>query len=303
MQIDEIFDTFRERVVKMELFRKVVNETTQKELARFGGLVRADADHPDDGFSHFTSSQSMAFYDPETGILTPYGFTESRAEDRVHQLVRQKNRQYGWLLVEAYEEFEDFLERTYAWLGEHDWRAWRLGEFGNVRFAELSHHPFSWYLEAVNRKFAQQPKAILDRLRDLYPHLERTEERNKLSRNLRVSVELTANLRHKIVHTRGTISDKTAFVEQVLTECGRWNNGQPKAEHRALVETYLSANPDDCFISLLEIKAPLPSVAPSEVHHFLNPQFDICGSLISDLMADAVLVHRSVGAQSAATTP
>ena len=213
----------------------------------------------------------------------------------MRQVVRQKNRQYGWLLVEAYEEFEDFLERIYAWLGKHDWQAWRLGEFGNVRHAELSLQPFSWYLEAVKRKFAQDPKAILARLRELYPRLAEIEERAKpLERNLRLRVELIANLRHKIVHARGTVSDRDGFVEHVLTKCGLWNNGRPRAKHRAAVETYLSPDPNDCFVTLTEVNAPLPPQARPEARHVLNPHFDICGWLISDLMADAVLIHRYV---------
>ena len=35
MEIDEIFNTFRQRVVELELFRTVVKETTQQELTRF----------------------------------------------------------------------------------------------------------------------------------------------------------------------------------------------------------------------------------------------------------------------------
>ena len=283
------------------MFRTVVKDTTLEELTRFAELSRAEADQTGDALPAFTSLQSMGFEDPETGIYTRYGLTESRAEDRVRQIVRQKNRQYGWLLAETHEEFEDFLERTYAWLGKHNWRAWRLGEFGNIRHAELSNQPFSWYLEAVKRKFAPNPRAILGRLRSLYPRLEEIEARTKLDRNLRLSVELIANLRHKIVHARGTISDRNGFVENVLTKCGLWNNGRPNAKHRAAVEAYLSPDADDCWVTLIEVNAPLPRGAPPEARRVLNPQFDICGFLISDLVADAVLIHRYVRVHPAAT--
>lgn len=263
MQIGESFDTFRDRLGEVELFRKVANETTQKELARFADLARADADNPlKDGLSHFTSSQAMSFVDPETGFLTAYDHRESLVEDRLHQLIRQKNRQYGWLLVEAYEEFEDYLERTYAWLGKHDWTAWRLGEFGNVRHPELQSKPFDWYLDAVKRKFAGDPKAILNRLRNLDPRFASIEVRNKRRRNLRVSIELIASLRHRIVHTRGRISDRNGFIECVLKKAGAWGDGQPKPEDRQLVETYLSSDVDDCFIRLVEVPARYPTEHP-----------------------------------------
>ena len=295
MQIGEIFDTFRDRVSEVELLRKVVKESSQTEFARIGELARADADNPlQEGLSHFMSSQSMWFCDPETGTLRQYGFDESRVENRLHQLIRQQNRQYGWLLVEAYEEFEDFLERTYAWLGKHDWRAWWLGEFGNTKYHELQTKPFDWYLDAVRRNYARNPKAILNRLRDLHPLFASTEARNKSRRNLRVSIELIANIRHKIVHARARISDRSGFIERVLKNAGAWCDGRPKAEDRELVETYLSADPDDCFVRLLEVPAPCPDGAPPQARRLIQPHFDICGSLISDLIADAVLVHRSV---------
>ena len=300
MELDEIFNTFRQRVVEFELFRTVVKETTRQELSRFAELARAEADQTGDDLPHYMSSESMGFYDPESGVYTRYGVAESRAEDRIQQIVKQKNRQYGWLLVEAYEEFEDFLERTYAWLGMHDWRAWRLGEFGNILHTELSHQPFSWYLEAVKRKFAQDPKAILSRLRSIYPRLAEIEAHAQpMDRNLRLYVELIANLRHKIVHARGTISDRIGFVEQVLTKCGLWNNGRPKAQDRAAVEAYLSPDADDCFVTLIEVNAPLPRGAPPETRRMLNPHFDICGWLISDLIADAVLIHRYLSSHPA----
>ena len=243
----------------------------------------------------------MGFRDPESGDYVKYGAAVSRTKDRAKQVVRQQDRQYGWLLVEAYEEFEDFLERTYAWLGKHDWQAWRLGEFGNIRYAELSERPFPWYLETVRHGFAQNPRKILNRLRNLYPNLADTEARNKLGRNLRLSVELIANLRHKIVHARGRISDKNDFVKDVITQCGLWNNGRPNAEHREAVEKCLSPDADDWVVTLSEVSAPPPDGAPAGLWRALSPHSDICGKLISDLVADAVLVQRYVSSHPAAT--
>ena len=300
MEIDDILDTFCQRVTEIELYRSVVKQTTRTVVTRLDEMARDEAGQKGDALPPF-SVKSMLSRDPESGEYIHYGADVSRVEDRARQVIRQQNRQYGWLLVEAYEEFEDFLEGTYAWLGRHDWQAWRLGEFGNIRYAELPDKPFSWYLEAVRGKFAQRPAAILGRLRDLYPRLEEIEARNRLNRNLRLSVELIANLRHRIVHARGTISDRSGFVDRVLRKCGLWNNGQPKAEHRATVEKYLSPGADDCVVTLLEVSVPPPPGAPSQLWRALSLHRDICGSLISDLVADAVLVHRCVSSHPAAT--
>ena len=67
------------------------------------------------------------------------------------------------------------------------------------------------------------------------------------------------------------------------------------------MEAYLSPDADDCFVTLIEVDAPLPRGAPPEARRFLSPHFDIAGSLISDLIAEAVLIHRYVSSHPVAT--
>ena len=136
----------------------------------------------------------MYFDDPTTGVLTPYGFSKSSAEDRLQLIGKQKNRQYAWLLVEAYEEFEDYIEHIYAYIGKREVNDWYLDDFGKIRLADLSHKDFAWYLDAVRRKYHGASKRILNRLRTLYPELEIVEKTNALQVNLRVAIELTRQL-------------------------------------------------------------------------------------------------------------
>ena len=177
MELDEIFETFRDRAAEMEFSRIMVRETSKAELKRFAELMGTTSDEDDNAFPRFMSKQSVRFYDPESGVSVAYGFRESVAEDRMRQIVKHQNRQYGWLLVTVYEEFEDFIERTYAWVGKRDWKCWRLKDFGNVKFQDLEGKPFDWFLERVRRAYGSDPKAILNRLRDLYPRLARVEKK------------------------------------------------------------------------------------------------------------------------------
>ena len=108
MEIDEIFDTLCLRVAEIELYRSVARETTRPVVKRLAEIAQTEADQTGDVSLPF-SVQSMGFRDPESGEDVRYGAAVSRAEDRAQQVVRQLDRQYGWLLVEAYEEFEDFL--------------------------------------------------------------------------------------------------------------------------------------------------------------------------------------------------
>ncbi len=291
MDLDRILRAFVQSIADIEQFRTLAENTSKTELLRYAELASDDRANTDQDFPSYMSNESSGFYDLETGTYRRFSSRTVRATDRIRQIVKQKNRQYSWFLVEAYEEFEDFLERSYAWIGHHDWQSWRLGEFGNIQYSELASMPFSWYVDAVKRKFASDPKRILSRLRDLYPSLAEKEVRNHLNRNMQLMIELIAKLRHKIVHSRGNISDRNEFVMHVLTSCGLWNNGNPKVEHRSQVEQYLLTDNGQCYISVIEVAAPLPRNAPPEARNFLNPHFDIVGSLISDLVAEAHQIH------------
>ena len=46
-----------------------------------------------------------------------YGYKERRLEDQKRAVWRHKNKQYQWLLAEAYELFEDFIESAYGFAG------------------------------------------------------------------------------------------------------------------------------------------------------------------------------------------
>ena len=294
MNIEEILETFRNNVVQVEIFRNLAKETTKKEILRFSEIALADAKQSRDEVLHYESYERIGYYDPASGVYTSYGGLRSTPNDRILQLIKQKNRQYGWLLVEAWEEFEDYLERTYAWLGNHNWQSWKLREIANVTHEQLSKNPFSWYLEKVRENYSRNPKNILKRFRAIFPEYKKNETINRIDTNMRVSVELIANLRHKIVHARGTVSDRSGFIERVLSGAGVWNNGNPSVKNRTLVESCLSREPDECFVQLIEIPIELPEGTPPKAQRILNPQVDICSLLISDLVAQAVLINSAV---------
>ena len=98
---------------------------------------------------------------------------------------------------------------------------------------------------------------------------------------------LVAGLRHRIVHTRGVVSDREEFVKTVLGNCGLWNQGNPKHENRALVEAYLARDADEWVVSLAE-QTFGPNGVPIDMY------YDVGGWLIADLVAHAVAISRCV---------
>lgn len=291
MELDEIFRTFSHRLTEIELLRRAGKDVAAREFKKYLQLAGEAERHPDQA-PLYLSTHTMLFYEAQTGEAAVYGGRKLSAEDRVRMVGERKNREYCWLLVEAYEEFEDYLERVYAFLGKQNPEAWPLADFGNVRLSELEAKDFAWHLETVKRKHRQRPKEILKRLRALYPDLEVVERTNQLGVNLRVALELIESLRHKVVHARGEVADLEKFTKGVLKRCGLWNEGKPNEDHRTFVKHYFRSHADKGHIvTLLEVRA-LPNEVPLEIVH------DVFGGLIGYLMAYAVLIGRSANGLS-----
>ena len=287
MELDEIFETFSDRLTKIELLRRAGENVAAREFKKYLELAQEAERHPDRELL-YSSTHAMHFCDPQTGEAVLYRGWKLSAGDRVRLVGERKNREYCWLLVEAYEEFEDYIERIYAFLGKQDPEAWPLVDFGNVRLSQLERKDFDWYLETVKRRHRQRPKEILNRLRAVYPDLEAVERTNELGVNLRVALELIESLRHKVVHARGEVADLEEFTEGVLERCGLWNKGKPNEDHRVFVQRYFRSRTDGGYVvTLLEVRA-VPKEGPIEIAH------DVFGGLIGYLMTYAVLIGRSV---------
>ena len=296
MELDEIFETFKDRLVDIEVLRRAGKDVATREFKKYLELAQQAERHPNR--AHLCSSiHAMYYQDAQTGEAVAYGDRELSAQDGVRRVGQRKNREYCWLLVEAYEEFERCMERVYAFLGKWNPEAWPLEDFGNVKWPELGSKNFGWYLNTVKRRYRQRPKEILNRLRAKYPDLETVERTNKLGTNLRVAVELIESLRHKVVHARGEVADLEKFTARVLERCGLWNSGRPNEDHRAFVQRYFRPCTDGGHVvTLLEVRAG-PEGVPLEF--FL----DVFGMLIGYLMTYADLVKRSVSGEDILAEP
>lgn len=286
MDIPEILDLLRNRLVEIQLSRTVVKDTANEEYKRLSEYLHQSKEH-DDEFFPFMSMQSMIFRDLQTGEIIRYGYNKSNAEHRLNITAITKNRQYGWLLVEAYEEFEDFLERIYAYIGKSNRNAWHLEDFGSVKLPELNKKPYVWYLETVKKKYGNRHRELLNRIRELYPNLQTLEEKNICQVNLRVAIELIANLRHRIVHTRGIVDDLEVFVERILKNCGLWNNGKPKPELNQFIKMYIQNVAGANTIRLDERRAS-PTKIPIDTY------YDVWNQLIGYLISYAYSISESI---------
>ena len=286
MKVAEILNMLRTRFVEIQVYRSVVKDLTKEELKRLSEYIEQTSDSENESIP-FLSLQSMYFQDLKTGEVIRYGFIESNAEHQRDTVSKQKNKQYGWLLVEAYEEFEDFLERIYAHIGKTNRNAWHLEDFGRAKLSELDDKSFNWYLDAVRKKYQLKHRDLLTRIRDLYPELRSVEENNIYNVHVRVAVELIEHLRHRIVHSRGVVNDLDEFVTQILKRSGLWNNGKPKAGLKLFVERFFHHSSGTYTVSLSERRA-----APTGVP--LDSFYDVWDELMGYLIAYAYSICNCV---------
>lgn len=198
-------------------------------------------------------------------------------------MVLHKNKQYQWLLSEAYEEFEDCLERLYAYAGYTDNNFWPLRDFGNISLNELSQKPYEWFEEqASNKKDA--PSSIINKFRNTYGGLKITEVKNAFGVNLYLAITLVEFLRHIIVHRGWVVNDKEKFKERILKKCGLFNSGNPSQDHADFIDQFFGTGEYENTIVLLEI--PTHPEIPLDIH--INV-FDV---LIGFLMAYIHIIYE-----------
>ncbi len=284
MNIDDIWQSYSERIAEIELFQRAAKSASGTELKALLQYAEQIEETPE--LKNITlSSHNMTFRDARSGQIYSYHHRTMSVEDRQREALFRKNKQYQWLLAEAYEEFEDYLFKVYAYCGLTDTNFWPLCDYGNIKLSERDSLDFKWYLEQANKKKGA-PRSILESFRKSFSQLHHIEFKNPLGVNLAFAIVLIEKLRHVIVHNGGRTISKENFIESVAKEAGIFNNGNISEEHKQLVEQFFGVNEYENLVALLEIQVQ-PEL-PFETYHC---RF---GILVNFLMAYGHLLHEMV---------
>lgn len=213
------------------------------------------------------SIQNMFYYDLRTGIATLYGAKHFFLDDQIRLAQIHKNRHYQWVLAEAYEAFEDFLEHIYAGLAYVDFDFWPMSEFGNTRYPELSTKDFSWFLHQAGLK-KNKPNSILSCFRTTFKELREVELKNKLDLHAGFEICLIAKLRHLIVHNSGLAKNKDEVIEKTLREAGISERSKQTLTARANIFFNKLTNTEETHVYLLG--HTLPGFNFMSIHNLEN---------------------------------
>lgn len=278
MEPRAIFDKFAQRIFQISLLqratRKLIHEEVDSlvEMKETGGM--------------YNSIDGFIYYRAVDGAVRSLGTRQADVDRALSDCRFHKTKQYQWMLAEAYEALEDFLEESYAAAAMRSPRVWWMSDFGNVVPNEVEGKDFAWLLERARRK-KDRPFSIVERFRASSESFRSLEERDATEANYRLALVLIEKLRHVIVHNNGYIDDLDAIVAKAVGQCGK--DARFKDHLKEIFESYLEQHDGRSIVCLLEL-----NVSKDDPMYRLGGYTDSLGQLLRLLVGFADLVCETV---------
>lgn len=212
---------------------------------------------------HVVAVQNMSFRQLATGEHFFYEFRKHSIPEQIRSLNLRTNRHYQWLLVEAYEHFEDFLEQAYSAAALVDKNIWPLRDYGTNHLGDLEKISFE-KLHELAREKKDKPYSLLNPLREHRAIIKKYENNNALDINPWFLLHLIEKLRHHIVHTKGEVNNREKFSTDVLKKSGLHNNGKPDELYKNWIDSFFIEAGSTSLIHLLE--RPIKDYSPLNFH-------------------------------------
>lgn len=270
----EIFQKFTDRIFQLSLLQRSTRKLIHDEIDSLLSL------------REFSSLEAFHYYRPSDGELRSLKTRQANLDQALADCRHHKRKQYQWLLAEAYEAFEDFLEESYAAAAMRKPAIWWMSDFGNVMPSDVDESDFQWLLGKARRK-KDRPFSILDRFRACSERFSRLEEEDAAGVNYRIVFVLIEKLRHVIVHNHGYVDDLDQVVTRALPQAGK--DAKFKGQMKDIFMTYLEPHDGRDIVCLLEV-----GVSETDPLHRFGGYSDSLGHLFKLLVSFADLVSETV---------
>ncbi len=251
MSFLDIFEDYCLKMTQINLYQRSMQQIAKKEITEIERFAEFAAGEPTLAGKPM-SIQKMYFHSARHRDHYNYGLVANSIEERRTSVFLHKNKQYQWLLAEAYEEFEDFVENVYAYAGYLDNGLWPLQDYGNITLNDLSSKELEWF-QGMSRKKKDVPNSIIRLFRKKFDDLRKVEVSNELGVNLGLAIALIEQFRHVIVHRGGVVGDKEEFIKRVLRKANLERNGKYDEEDDSFIRQYFGAGDYGNVIMLLEV--------------------------------------------------
>lgn len=284
MDLLHIFVAFTNGIADIQVYRASVAAAAERELQHLLAQKKLHETWP----SEILKSTHNLFFHDATGRPIFYGFRQLTIEDAIQTLIGHTNRQYQWLLAEAYELFEEYLKRAYAHMGLASPTLWPLRDFGSAQWMDIAKKDFDWFLMQARQK-KDAPLSMIRQFDQVLPLMHQVRRDNALGVDLWVAVLLVAQTRHQIVHGRGVVEDRDTFAKQLLSRLGI--SGASASEQLPFIQHSLILNPKDGAIRLLNLRHP-DSVPGIQI------DYDLFDGLVRFLLIYAHQLYLALGGVS-----
>lgn len=231
-QLNEAFQTLLNGFAKLEMLSSAIRSAALHEHQRLQRNERELREIGHEGLA--ISVHSMSYRDIQTNAPIFYDSRERGVNDLTEDLISYRNKQYQWVLVEAFELFEDFVEYCYS-------ECIRMNPDGPTT------------------KSKGDLTAKLKMLRTHLPNLGISETNNARQINYRSAIALVEMLRHIVVHNGGWIKDEAKFFEKLNWRVHKGNAGKHDSGIDNYAKFFLSKGRHGIEVYLLEEADKKPS--------------------------------------------
>lgn len=282
MSVDFVFHGFAETMTQICLYQRTVKTQSDMELKEL--IEQKEIRSQRSLLSGVRSVNRMHFHKALTGELDSFGGSNQTIDECISATIIHKNKQYQWLLAEAYEAFDKFLTHSYVFLGIEQFGVWPLSDYGNNRLSDLKLMDWNARLELIKNKQSKVTH-ILTQLRKCFPEFAKAETSNALQINLKVLVVMCQKFRHHIVHDGGYINDPDHLTKKILDEATII--GKARDAQEGFIRSYMGQHDGRTVVSLLEIASEDSPLSGLGAH------YDICDQLLKFLVSYAHLIKES----------
>lgn len=277
-----IWGEFSNCILEVDQYRKITDSSTEEELKKikqaeeYHNKQSDDNDNPD-------SFYNMVFQDAVSGKKIHFGYREINFSEMHSRAIYRKNRIYQWLLVEAYEAFEDYLKKLYAYCGAMDSSFLSVKESNKITLIENRDRTYKECSALIKKKDEQ--RKILNKFRNRYPGIEKIERNNRLDVDLKYTIFLIEEMRHVIVHDRGVVENRDEFIKKIAKDCGVINNNNIPIKYLYYVNSFFE---NDYGNTIVLLEKNVPTELPiKRVHNRLS-------SMVERLTSYAYMLFEQV---------
>ncbi|HBV7029290.1 TPA: hypothetical protein MD441_002419 [Escherichia coli] len=282
--VEKIFTDLRNEIILRCDLLGHINVTTKDNIKRFKHTLENVQTLDANNTSPITCGTTLANYtcsNPYTGSTFGIGYTRTDLSEKIKLCEVLKNKQYQWVITEAYELFEDYIKKIYAHtVSIHD-HFWSPSEFKNVQIEQNG--DMEAYYNAIKRN-NKAPKKILKVFRRKLPNFRDVEINNKIGKNYRFEITLIELLRHTIVHNAGKFTDTEKFITKVLDESSI--SGKTRNNLEIEIRQYIAKEKDSDIIMLLE--------APSEKLGYMGWHFKKAEYLLGEILEYSLIIKNEL---------